>query len=108
MLSLSDNYLFEILSESLSRAERGVSFALDVACLKESTVKTSSSDMVGEPLNTLVGPSFHSFHELPLMLVVELFNALFKFDLGGPQRLDLLKLLEVEEGFGYRELVAAS
>lgn len=100
MLTLSDDDLLEILSESLSCAERGVRLALNVACLQEAGVKTSASNVVGEPLHALVGPSFHAFHKLPLVLVVELLDALLEFDLGRPQRLDLLELLKVEERFG--------
>jgi hypothetical protein len=93
MFSLSDYHLVEVLSESFSRAETGVCFALDISCLKIPSIKTCSSDMAGEPLNAPIWPSFNSFHELSLMLIVELFDALLKFDLSGPQRLDLLELL---------------
>ena len=105
VLPLACDHLFEVLGEALPRAEGCVRFALHVAGLEEASIETSASDVVGEPLDTLVGPPLHALHELPLVLVVELLDAFLEFDLRRPQGLELL---QVEERLGDRELVATA
>ena len=78
-----------------------------VACLKESQVQSVSPEMIRKLLNALLWPSLDSLQELPLVLGVELLDALLELDLGRPKRVDLEELLQVEEGLRDRELVRA-
>jgi hypothetical protein len=49
-----------------------------------------------------------TFKEFTLVPLVEVFNTLFELDLSGAERVDLHKLLQVEEGFRDGKLVGAA
>ena len=66
------------------------------------------SDVICKLLNRLFRPLFDAPQELPLVSLVEVLYRLFKFYLSGSQRMDLHKLLKVEESFRDRELVSAA
>lgn len=50
----------------------------------------------------------NTFKEFTLVSLVEVFNTLFELDLGGAERVNLHKLLQVEEGFRDGKLVGAA
>lgn len=101
------NHLLEVLDKALSCTEARELYASIVSRLQEGKLESMLSEVVCEPLDALLGPSLDAFQELALVLVMEFLDASLELDLGRAQGLDLLELLQVEEGLRHRELVAA-
>ena len=53
--------------------------------------------IVGELLQSWLGPPLNPLEILALVSIVEIFNRLLELDLRGSQRMDLHELLQVEE-----------
>jgi hypothetical protein len=110
LTSLVDN-IGEVLEESLSSAEATVlllALSLVSSVDEEGFIETELSNMISESLNALLWPSLDSSHKLSLVFVVEFLDASLEFNLSCSQRMNLIELLEVEEGLGDGELVTAS
>ena len=76
--------------------------------LQEADIQSLLSDKVCKLLDCGFGPAFDTFQELTLVSIVEIFDWLFEFNLGCPQRMNLHEFLQVEERLRHRQLVTAA
>jgi hypothetical protein len=71
-------------------------------------VETVLANEVSQVLDRPLGILLYALQELALVTAVEVLDTLFKLNLSGAKRVDLHKLLQVEEGFGNGELVGTA